>query len=73
LSATKLSKFLEGWDSIHLNPGKLMMITTCLPLLNFPEGHPARDDYDTFTTEEGLIAPAHTSTMQNRVLKEVQK
>jgi phenylalanyl-tRNA synthetase alpha chain len=37
--------------------------------LNFPEGHPARDDYDTFTTEEGLIAPAHTSTMQNRVLK----
>lgn len=37
--------------------------------LNFPEGHPARDDYDTFTTKEGLIAPAHTSTMQNRVLK----
>lgn len=36
--------------------------------LNFPEGHPARDDYDTFTTTEGLIAPAHTSTMQNRVL-----
>src|SRR5690606_26883430 len=37
--------------------------------LNFPEDHPARDDYDTFMTEEGLIAPAHTSTMQNRVLK----
>lgn len=37
--------------------------------LNFPEGHPARDDYDTFVTEEGLIAPAHTSTMQNRVLR----
>ena len=36
--------------------------------LNFPEGHPARDDYDTFMTDEGLIAPAHTSTMQNRVL-----
>jgi phenylalanyl-tRNA synthetase alpha chain len=36
--------------------------------LNFPEGHPARDDYDTFITEEGLIAPAHTSTMQNRIL-----
>lgn len=38
--------------------------------LNFPEGHPARDGYDTFRTEEGLIPPAHTSTMQNRVLKE---
>lgn len=43
--------------------------------LNFPEGHPARDDYDTFMTEQTdkdgkpFIAPAHTSTMQNRVLK----
>ncbi len=37
--------------------------------LNFPKDHPARDDYDTFVTEEGLILPAHTSTMQNRVLR----
>lgn len=37
--------------------------------LNFPQGHPARDDYDTFMTTEGLIAPAHTSTMQNRILR----
>jgi len=43
--------------------------------LNFPEGHPARDDYDTFMTTQTdangkpLIAPAHTSTMQNRVLR----
>lgn len=43
--------------------------------LNFPAGHPARDDYDTFMTVQAdtdghpLIAPAHTSTMQNRVLK----
>lgn len=43
--------------------------------LNFPKGHPARDDYDTFMTVDkdeagdSLIAPAHTSTMQNRVLK----
>lgn len=41
--------------------------------LNFPEGHPARDDYDTFTTEEGLVAPAHTSTMQNRLLKKYKE
>jgi phenylalanyl-tRNA synthetase alpha chain len=46
--------------------------------LNFPEGHPARDDYDTFMTEETdpqgkqLIAPAHTSTMQNRVLQSLK-
>lgn len=37
--------------------------------LNFPENHPARDDYDTFMTDEGLIPPAHTSTMQNRILR----
>jgi phenylalanyl-tRNA synthetase alpha chain len=43
--------------------------------LNFPEGHPARDDYDTFLTTQTdkkgdqFIAPAHTSTMQNRVLQ----
>ena len=38
--------------------------------LNFPENHPARDSYDTFQTEEGFIAPAHTSTMQYRILKD---
>ncbi len=38
--------------------------------LNFPPDHPARDEYDTFVTEEGLIAPAHTSTMQNRIMRE---
>ncbi len=44
--------------------------------LNFAEGHPARDDYDTFMTtqtdgnDKSFIAPAHTSTMQHRVLVE---
>lgn len=47
--------------------------------LNFPADHPARDDYDTFMTTQvdkdghPLIAPAHTSTMQNRVLKKYLK
>ncbi len=47
--------------------------------LNFPTGHPARDDYDTFMTEETdkdgepLIAPAHTSTMQNRILQKYRE
>jgi phenylalanyl-tRNA synthetase alpha chain len=44
--------------------------------LNFPEGHPARDDFDTLVTKQldkdgrPFVAPAHTSTMQIRVLKE---
>jgi phenylalanyl-tRNA synthetase alpha chain len=41
--------------------------------LNFPEDHPARDDYDTFMTEEGFVAPAHTSTMQHRIIKARKK
>jgi phenylalanyl-tRNA synthetase alpha chain len=46
--------------------------------LNFPEGHPARDDYDTFITTQTdkdgkpFIAPAQTSTMQNRVLRRLK-
>lgn len=44
--------------------------------LNFPEGHPARDDFDSFLmTQKGkdgrpFVAPAHTSTMEIRVMKE---
>lgn len=38
--------------------------------LNFPADHPARDNFDTFRTEEGFIPPAHTSTMQHRILKQ---
>ncbi len=47
--------------------------------LNFPKGHPARDDYDTFMTVETdaqgeqFVAPAHTSTMQNRILKKYRE
>jgi phenylalanyl-tRNA synthetase alpha chain len=41
--------------------------------LNFPPDHPARDEYDTFITDEGLVAPAHTSIMQNRVMKQYKK
>jgi len=47
--------------------------------LNFPKGHPARDDWDTFMTIEkdkdgdAFIAPAHTSTMQNRLLTQHKK
>lgn len=43
--------------------------------LNFPADHPARDDYDSFMTVEKdqnghpFVAPAHTSTMQNRYLQ----
>ncbi len=37
--------------------------------LNLPEGHPARDSWDTFWTKDGHIAITHTSSMQNRVLR----
>jgi len=37
--------------------------------LNMPEGHPARDAWDTFWTEDEKILITHTSSMQNRILK----
>jgi len=37
--------------------------------LNFPKGHPARDMYDTFWSDEDFVLPAHTSTMLNRALR----
>lgn len=43
--------------------------------LNFPQNHPARDEFDTFyvdgrdQNDRPLLAPAHTSVMQNRVLR----
>jgi len=38
--------------------------------LNIPSGHPARDMWDTFWTEEGHIPITHTSAMQHKILTE---
>lgn len=40
--------------------------------LNIPTGHPARDMWDTFWTEDGHIPITHTSAMQHRIIKETQ-
>lgn len=37
--------------------------------VNIPKGHPARDAWDTFWTEKDQVLITHTSSMQNRVLK----
>ncbi|MBD3329472.1 phenylalanine--tRNA ligase subunit alpha [Candidatus Dojkabacteria bacterium] len=37
--------------------------------LNFPPGHPARDMWDTFWTDDDYIPVTHTSCMQNRIIK----
>ena len=73
---TELDKVVEiyqmmGFDAIESRQldDEFHMFDT----LNFPKEHPARDGYDTFRTEEGLIPPAHTSTMQYRVLGKYKK
>ncbi len=40
--------------------------------LNIPPQHPARDLWDTFWTEQGLVLVTHTSSMQHRLLKQAQ-
>ncbi|MBN1374290.1 phenylalanine--tRNA ligase subunit alpha [Candidatus Dojkabacteria bacterium] len=37
--------------------------------LNIPKGHPARELWDTFWTDEGFIPTTHTSSMQIRVMQ----
>ncbi|MBN1331643.1 phenylalanine--tRNA ligase subunit alpha [Candidatus Dojkabacteria bacterium] len=37
--------------------------------VNIPKGHPARDAWDTFWTEDKNVLITHTSSMQNRVMK----
>ena len=37
--------------------------------VNLPKGHPARDAWDTFWTEDDNVLITHTSSMQNRVMK----
>ncbi len=64
---------------VHLSARELDDDWHMFTSLNFPEGHPARDDYDTFVTVEKdkngkpFVAPAHVSTMQNRLQKKYKK
>ena len=39
--------------------------------LNIPGDHPARDMQDTFWLENGMVLRTHTSSMQNRAMKEL--
>ncbi len=66
---SKVIKIFERMGFAHMESRQLDDEYHMFDSLNFPKGHPARDDYDTFITDEGLIAPAHVSVMQNRLQK----
>lgn len=69
---TELDRVLEIYSRMGFNVMEAQQLDDEFHMfesLNFPEGHPARDGYDTFRTSEGFIPPAHTSTMQHRALK----
>lgn len=72
LLMNELGKFLEIFQSMGFDIVESRQVDDDYHMfesLNFPKGHPARDMYDTFWTEDGFVLPAHTSTMQNRILK----
>lgn len=67
----ELNKFIEIFKTMGFDIVESRQIDDDYHMfesLNFPKGHPARDMYDTFWTEDGFVLPAHTSTMQNRIL-----
>ncbi len=73
---TELEKVLDIYSHMGFNIMEAQQLDDEFHMfesLNFPEGHPARDGYDTFRTAEGYIPPAHTSTMQHRALKRYKK
>lgn len=73
---TELDRVVEIYQSMGFNVMESRQLDDEFHMfesLNFPEGHPARDGYDTFRTAEGFIPPAHTSTMQHRALKAYKK
>ncbi|MCA9378879.1 phenylalanine--tRNA ligase subunit alpha, partial [Candidatus Dojkabacteria bacterium] len=41
--------------------------------LNIPEGHPARDMWDTVHVDDNLVMITHTSSMQNRLISRVKE
>lgn len=68
----ELERFVEIFKGMGFNVLESRQIDDDFHMfesLNFPVGHPARDMYDTFWTEDGFVLPAHTSTMQNRAMK----
>lgn len=75
---TELDKVIDIFARmgfVHMDARQLDDEYHMFSSLNFPAGHPARDDYDTFMTEEKdenghpFVAPAHASIMQNRLQK----
>lgn len=65
----KVISIFERMGFVHMNSRQIDDEYHMFDSLNFPQGHPARDDYDTFMTTDGFIAPAHVSVMQNRLQK----
>lgn len=54
-------------------PYELDTYENIFEFVNIPKGHPAADVWDTFYAEDGHIPIAHTSSMQNRILKSYAK
>lgn len=64
----KMSNILEGMGYVIEERQILTDDYNCFEALNIPKGHPARDLWDTFWTEDGYIPSAHTSSQQIQFL-----
>lgn len=71
--AEKMFKILETMGYVVEERRILTDDWNCFESLNIPKGHPARDMWDTFWTEDGYIPSAHTSSQQVQYLKKYKK
>lgn len=73
LELKKMTDILTGMGYIVEERQVLTDDYNCFESLNIPKGHPARDMWDTFWTEDGYIPSAHTSSQQNQFMKKYKK
>jgi phenylalanyl-tRNA synthetase alpha chain len=69
----KMYKILESMGYIIEERRILTDDWNCFESLNIPKGHPARDLWDTFWTEDNYIPSTHTSSQQVQYMSKYKK
>lgn len=71
----EISRMLEIFSSMGFQPFEGRELDSdyyVFDSLNMPKNHPARQNWDTFRTDDNLIPTPHTSNMQVRIMRQLK-
>ena len=71
----EINRMLDIFTTMGFTPFEAREIDTdyyVFDSLNMPKDHPARQNWDTFRTEDNLIPTPHTSNMQVRIMRHLK-